>query len=92
MEQRPVQFAPFAVLSSYGDAVQEVERVTDKTPYHGENVRNELNRKMSFLLKSIEKHLHVEVTCFIPDEKKEGGAFKAVAGDAKKIWCQFKYL
>ncbi|MGN1024282.1 MAG: hypothetical protein ACI4OJ_12330 [Lachnospiraceae bacterium] len=72
MELRAAQFAPFAALTGYGDAIRETARRTQKRPELDEDQKEELDRKLNELLAA--KDRSVRLTYFIPDERKEGGS------------------
>ena len=82
---RAAQFAPFAALTGYDDAVKEARRLTDSKPELEENQLEELDQKLADLMSRIEEHPEVVVTYFEPDDKKEGGAYVTCVGKIKKI-------
>ena len=79
---RAAQFAPFAALSGYDDMVTEEARVTGEWRERDED---ELDRKLSQLLAVIDTHPFLTFTVFVPDERKDGGEYKSVAGKVKKV-------
>ena len=80
---RAAQFAPFAALTGYGDAIDETARLTDGRPDLDEQQLAELNER---LLQIIAKpNTVVCITYFVPDEKKEGGRYEQAEGTIKKI-------
>ena len=85
MRDRAAQFAPFAALTGYDDAVRETARQTNqKIELLDEQVAI-LNEKILFLMEKIKDNLEITITYFIPDKKKEGGAYTTVKGIVKKI-------
>ena len=82
---RAAQFAPFAALSGYDDAVQETARLTDSMLEMTEDRREQLDRRYQILLVSAERHPQVEVTYFLPDTRKDGGAYRTVRGRLLRI-------
>lgn len=85
MRDRAAQFAPFAALTGYDDAVRETARQTNqKIELLDEQVAI-LNEKILFLIEKIKDNLEITITYFIPDKKKEGGAYTTVKGIVKKI-------
>ena len=85
MHDRAAQFAPFAALTGYDDAVRETARQTNqKIELLDEQVAI-LNEKILFLIEKIKDNLEITITYFIPDKKKEGGAYTTVKGIVKKI-------
>ena len=75
---RAAQFAPFAALSGYDDMISEAARFTDAPPSLGEDEREELDRRLIFLLHR-ETPTQAVFTYFVPDRKKEGGAYVRAA-------------
>ena len=89
---RAAQFAPFAALTGYDDAVKEAMRLTDSKPELDENQLEELDQKLADLMTRIEEHPEVTITYFEPDDKKEGGAYITCVGKLKKIDIYEKQL
>ena len=85
MHDRAAQFAPFAALTGYDDAIKEARRLTDSKPELDENQLEELDQKLADLMTCIEEHPEVTITYFEPDDKKEGGAYVTCVGKIKKI-------
>ena len=85
MHDRAAQFAPFAALTGYDDAVKEARRLTDSKPELDENQLEELDQKLADLMIRIEERPEVTITYFEPDDKKEGGAYITCVGKLKKI-------
>lgn len=85
MHDRAVQFAPFAALTGYDDAVKETARQTNqKIEVLDEQVAI-LNKKILLLNEKIKDNPEITITYFIPDKKKEGGAYITIKGIVKKI-------
>ena len=82
MIKRAAQFAPFAALTGYGDAVDEAARLTDEMVSLGEDAVEELDRRLSDAARSGRE---VAVTYFVPDEKKAGGRYERTVGIIKKL-------
>ena len=85
IRDRAAQFAPFAALVGYDDAVEETARVTDEMVEQSEEMRAILNEKLSSLKERIDTRPSVAVTYFIPDEKKSGGRYVIARGKITKI-------
>lgn len=82
---RSAQFAPFAALTGYGEAVEETERVTDNKREIDEELKMELDRKLQWLRENLKSRPEVTFTYFIPDIRKDGGAYQTVTGVVEKI-------
>lgn len=85
MKNRAAQFAPFAALTGYDDAVRETERLTDRRPDISEDRAEILDRRLRWLREHINAEPEITVTWFIPDLRKEGGACRTRAGRAKRL-------
>ena len=84
---RAAQFAPFAALSGYDDMVHEEARLTDKESELSDYEIDILNRKLGLINDVLDDDYvpEITVTYFVPDSRKAGGAYRSIAGAAKKI-------
>ena len=82
---RAAQFAPFAALTGYGDAVKEVARYTEKEIDLSEDEADQMDRKLMLLLSKNSNKPDITFYYFKPDEKKTGGSFHSLTGKIKKI-------
>lgn len=89
---RAAQFAPFAALTGYEESIEETARLTDRRIELSEYEIEELNAKLNFIQDRIKEHPKVTVTYFQPDERKEGGAYITVSGEAINVDCFKKLL
>lgn len=80
---RAAQFAPFAALTGYGDAIDETARLTDGRPDLDEQQLAELNERLLQIM--AKPNTVVSITYFVPDEKKAGGRYEQAEGIIKKI-------
>lgn len=85
MHDRAAQFSPFAALTGFDAAVAEEGRVTDRRIDLEEDERQRLNESIQILAEHIEEQPEVSITYFMPDERKEGGAYVKESGVLKKI-------
>lgn len=92
MESRASQFAPFAALSGYGDAVKETARLTDKEIIIDDGLKEMLNDKLQFLLGRIKSKPYATFTYFIKDKNKDGGKYKTISNKIKKIDLYNQYI
>ena len=81
---RAAQFAPFAALTGYDEAVEETARLTDTKVELDEYQKAELNDKIQFLNNS-DIDEEVSITYFVPDKKKSGGAYIKKRGIVLKV-------
>lgn len=82
---RAAQFAPFAALTGYDDAITETGRLTDEKIEMSEEMLNVLNMKFQLLSDSLGEDNEVIFTYFKPDKKKKGGAYVTATGIVKKL-------
>ena len=85
---RAAQFAPFAALMGYEDAIDETARLVDGKVELSEDEIAELNRKFARLLQILDEcgeYPEVEITYFVPDERKNGGAYVTKAVRVKSL-------
>ena len=81
---RAAQFAPFAALTGYDEAVEETARLTDDKMELDEYQKAELNDKLLFLDNS-KYDEEVTITYFVHDNKKSGGAYVTRKGIVLKV-------
>lgn len=89
---RAAQFAPFQALTGYGDAIRETARGTDRRVELDDYEKERLNQELLGLKSRISEHPAITVTYFVPDQKKEGGAYVCVTGRVRKIEEQKRIL
>ena len=82
---RAAQFAPFAALTGYDDAIEETGRFTHEKFELSEEDLKLLNMKFQILVDKLTEEREVEFTYFIPDGAKSGGAYVTVRGIVKKV-------
>lgn len=85
ISERAAIFSPFAALTGHASAIAETARLTDRRVELDEDARAELDRRQAVLLEHISEQPEVAVTWFVPDEKKEGGAYVTTTGRLKRI-------
>ena len=83
MENRAAQFAPFAALTGYEEAVEEAHRLTDHRPELSDEEKDALDRALRQALE--EKERPVTITRFIPDARKEGGRIVTKKGQIRRL-------
>lgn len=74
LRDRAAQFAPFAALSGYGEAINETARYTEDKRELDEDQLADLDARLQLLALRQNEHPLVEIECFVPDTHKAGGA------------------
>lgn len=82
---RAAQFAPFAALTGYEEAIIETARLTAPKVDMMEDNQQLLDRKLALLSHSLREQPTVSITYFHPDKKKSGGQYLTVTGVIKSI-------
>ena len=82
---RAAQFMPFAALTGYDDAVQEIARLTDRKIELEEDAQARLNEKMRLLMEHAAERPAAEFLVFRPDGKKAGGCYVQVTGEVRRV-------
>ena len=69
---RAAQFAPFAALTGYEEAVREAARFTEEKMILDEDSKEQLDWKLRCLQEKVKEKPTITVTYFLKDEKKKG--------------------
>ena len=85
MRDRAAQFSPFAALTGYDAAVKETARLTDQRAELDEEMKQNISEGLNLIQENLAAASVVEITYFVPDERKEGGAYNTAIGTVKKI-------
>ena len=85
MIDRAAQFSPFAALTGYDAAIVETARLTDTKRELSEEQKSIISRQLRELQVRLKTDPSVTVTYYIPDERKAGGAYRAISGTVKKV-------
>lgn len=92
IEQRSAQFAPFAALTGYDEAVKETARRTDKRIELDDGQKEILNNKLLYILENIDIKPEITFTYFVPDNRKSGGKYIEKTGIIRKIDMVEQYV
>lgn len=82
---RAAQFAPFAALTGYDDAIEETARLTETKVELSDELKNDLNQKINFIKNNIKVHPEITIKYFVLDNKKSGGIYKSLTSIIKKV-------
>ncbi len=88
MLNRAAQFAPFAALTGYDDAIEETSRLTDRMIDLDSDVKVDLDRTMALLRSILDDSgslPQATITFFIPDVYKDGGSYNTIKTSVKSI-------
>ena len=83
LEARSAQFAPYAALVGYGDAIAETARRVDKKIILTEDEKSVLDNKLQIIKQEIDPE--ITITYFIKDKYKNGGIYDTITGILHKI-------
>lgn len=83
LSSRAAQFAPFAALKGYNEAIIEEGRLTTKKRKLDDFHIMIINEKINYL--NNHKSINVSIKYFVQDQKKDGGSYKQINGYVKKI-------
>lgn len=78
LHDRAAQFAPFAALTGFDEALDETARRTESEMERSEEQEAELNRQLRHLKDSLVSRPLVTVCFFVPDSKKAGGSYHSL--------------
>ncbi|MDY6323401.1 MAG: hypothetical protein SPL30_10925 [Succinivibrio sp.] len=82
---RAAQFLPFDALTGFDEAVDETARLTADGPELGEDTLIRLDEKIQCLLSKGLPSPEIEITVFVPDERKAGGRYLRVRGKVRRL-------
>ncbi len=82
---RAAQFAPFAALVGYDDAIKETGRLTDERIEMSEENLAVLNTRYQILADHLGEEPEVTISYFVPDIYKAGGSYIEKTGVVKKL-------
>lgn len=85
LHDRAAQFAPFAALTGYEEAIDETARLTDEKVTLDETAIARINEKLYDISLHLSERWNVSITYFRPDALKKGGAYLTDVGTIKKI-------
>ena len=79
VSDRAAQFAPFAALTGYGDAIDESGLLFDEIIELSEDMKAELDMKQGVLSEMLDKEPLIKVKYFV-ENQKGGGKYKIEEG------------
>lgn len=85
LHDRAAQFSPFAALTGHEAAIKETARLTEEKITLTEGMKAELNARILLLKEFLKEQPEIAITYFLPDERKQGGAYHTEIGTIKKV-------
>ncbi|MBQ2917113.1 MAG: hypothetical protein IJE59_02930 [Clostridia bacterium] len=85
LEQRSAQFAPFAALTGYDEKIKETSRLTNERIEIDDELKSALDIKLQLIREEISNKPKITINYFVPDLKKNGGNYKIVTDNVKRI-------
>lgn len=85
MHDRAAQFAPFAALTGYGEAVEETARLVDSVPILSDDENDILDGEMKKIRDNINEQPEITVLRFVPDDRKIGGKYESFTGRIRRL-------
>ena len=85
LANRAAQFMPFAALTGYEAAVREEARLTDRKIPLDDDALTQLNARLEVIDGLLPEAPDVTVTYFVPDPRKQGGAYRSLSGRVRRI-------
>ena len=81
---RSAQFAPFAALTGYNEAIVETARLTDKKIELDDYLKDNLNMDLQIINDHIKDNITVSILYFKKDNRKDGGKYLVVENTQTK--------
>ena len=82
---RAAQFAPFAGLVGFGEAISEAGRLTECFVELSEEEKQVLDQKFQILESHLKEKPEVKIEYFVQDEKKSGGAYQSTTALVRRV-------
>ena len=85
VRDRAAQFAPFAALTGFDDAIGETGRVVEQPIILAQDALEEMDAAIRKIQDTIETQPEAEVVWFRPDSRKAGGCIQSARGRVKQV-------
>ena len=85
---RAAQFSAFAALVGLDEQMDETARRVDSKIELSEDEIERLNQKIQLLIQKVSEdneHTEIRAICFVPDQRKDGGAYVIKSGAVKRV-------
>ncbi|MBE5806440.1 MAG: hypothetical protein E7313_07055 [Clostridiales bacterium] len=84
-EARSAQFAPFAALTGFDDAIKEKARLTEERIEIDDGLKEILSNKLMYIQENLNIKPELTFTYFVLDSKKSGGKYVEKKSIVRKI-------
>ena len=88
MHDRAAQFAPFAALVGYDEAVAETARLTESRPELDEQEQQAINERLAYIVNHIHEQPEISIKYFVPMNAKVAGLLWKFPARSKKYLPQ----
>lgn len=85
MIDRAAQFSPFAALTGHGAAISETARLTCSKAELDECEKSIINEKLNILFNLQELNPEAKILYYLPDSRKQGGAYLTAEGGVERV-------
>ncbi len=82
---RASQFAPFAALVGYQEAINECGRLVDKKRILTNEEKERISNILNYIKNNLKEEIIINVIYFIKDQKKDGGKIESYRGVLRLI-------
>ena len=92
MNNRAAQFAPFAALVGYAEAINGSREASDERKVISEDKKQELENLLHKISTDLSHNWNIEVTYYYTDVKNKKGKYLTYKGKVKKIDAQSRSI
>lgn len=85
LKERAAQFSPFSALRGFDEEIEESSRRTESRPEFSQQECDKLNARLQFLAEQSADRPTIQITRFVQDTKKSGGALVTEVVCVKRV-------
>lgn len=85
LKERAAQFSPFSALRGFDEEIEESSRRTESRPELSQQECDKLNARLQFLAEQSANRPTIQITRFVQDTKKSGGALVTEVVCVKRV-------
>lgn len=85
LKERAAQFSPFSALRGFDKEIEESSRRTESRPELSQQECDKLNARLQFLAEQSADRPTIQITRFVQDTKKSGGALVTEVVCVKRV-------